>query len=136
MEGVQPETVPQPDHAALIAQAGRLVRPLKLSKPDLDAATVGCALVAEGGRIYEGVCVHLTCGLGFCAEAAAIANMLQGGETRIRTIVAVSRRGVLSPCGRCREMIAQVNLDNMHTDVLMPGGRVVKLRELLPEHWM
>lgn len=136
MEGTLPETSPQPDHAALIERAGKLVRPITLSKPDLDAATVGCALVAENGSVYEGVCIHLSCGLGFCAEAAAIANMIKGGETRIRTIVAVSRRGVLSPCGRCREMIVQVNRENFGADVLMPGGRVVKLRELLPDHWM
>ncbi len=121
-------------HSELIEQAKTLVRPITLTEPDLDAATVGCVLVTET-NIYEGVCVHLSCGLGFCAEAAAIANMIKGGETKIKTIVAVSSN-VISPCGRCREMMVQVDRDNFDADVLMPENQVMKLRDLLPHHWM
>ncbi len=63
------------NYAELIARAKTLVRPITLTAPDLDAATVGCVLVTET-NLYEGVCIHLSCGLGFCAEAAAIANMI------------------------------------------------------------
>ncbi|HSM82763.1 MAG TPA: cytidine deaminase, partial [Nodosilinea sp.] len=84
----------------LIEIARRNVRPIALARPDAQAATVGCALLAGNGRVYEGVCIHLPCGLGFCAEAAAIAAMLKDGETQITTIVAVTPDGILSPCGR------------------------------------
>ena len=121
-------------YAELIARAKTLVRPITLTQPDLDAATVGCVLVTEN-NVYEGVCIHLSCGLGFCAEAAAIANMIKGGETKIKTIVAVSSV-VISPYGRCREMMVQVDRDNFDTDVLMPDDQIKKLRDLLPHHWM
>ena len=88
------------DNQILIDIARKNVHPMILSMPDLDAATVGCAILAQNGLIYEGVCIHLSCGLGFCAEAAAIANMIKDGETEILKIVAVSEDAVLSPCGK------------------------------------
>ena len=39
----------------------------------------------------------------------------------------------LSPCGRCRELLAQVDVDNLDATVLLPEGRSTRLRELLPE---
>jgi cytidine deaminase len=123
-------------HTRLLSLARRLVRPLTLSRADLDAATVGCALLAGNGRTYTGVCVSLSCGLGFCAEAAAIADMLKDRETRIRRIVAVSADAVLPPCGRCREMMVQVDAGNFGTEVLIAPDRVTTIAELLPHHWL
>jgi cytidine deaminase len=120
----------------LINIARKNVNPIKLSADDLDAATVGCALLCENGKVYEGVCIHLSCGLGFCAEAAAIANMIKDGQTRIVKIVAVSRNHVLSPCGRCREMMVQINYENLDCDVIMPSLESMKLSLLIPYHWM
>jgi cytidine deaminase len=40
------------------------------------------------GNIYTGICIDLGCGLGFCAEVAAIAQMLTHRETRIDEVVA------------------------------------------------
>ncbi|MBI1374954.1 MAG: cytidine deaminase [Phycisphaera sp.] len=101
-----------------------------------DAAAVGAALRTESGRVFTGVSVELACGIGFCAEHAAIAEMLKHRETRIVEIVAVNRSGVLPPCGRCREMMMLVNAANRDTRVLLGQGRSVALHELLPEHWM
>lgn len=123
------------EYHQLISRAQNLVKPVQLSRHDLDAATVGCALLAHNGSVYEGICIHLACGLGFCAEAAAIANMLKDGETRINAIVAVSKAGVLSPCGRCREMMLQVDERNGDSDIILPQGRTMKLQALLPMHW-
>ncbi|MFW5699072.1 MAG: cytidine deaminase family protein [Planctomycetota bacterium] len=122
--------------AALIATARSLVHPLTLSRPDMNAATVGCALCACNNRVYHGVCIHLSCGLGFCAEAAAMANMVKDGETRIRTIVAAAADGILSPCGRCREMMVQVDSANLDAAVILSESSVVSLRSLLPAHWL
>jgi len=102
----------------------------------MDAATVGCALLAANGKVYEGVCIHLSCGLGFCAEAAAIVNMLKDGETRIQEIMVVSIDSVLSPCGRCREMMIQVDQANAAANVLLSETKTVMLSSLLPEHWL
>ena len=124
------------DTQELISIARKNVHPMTLSMPDLDAATVGCAILTRNGVIYEGVCIHLSCGLGFCAEAAAIANMIKDGETEILKIVAVSEDAVLSPCGRCREMMVQVNRANMQCEVVLDDHRTILLKELLPHHWM
>jgi cytidine deaminase len=39
---------------------------------------------------------------------------------------------VLSPCGRCREFIRQIDPANIDTEVVLGRDRSVKLRELLP----
>ncbi|MCI5157031.1 MAG: cytidine deaminase [Candidatus Electrothrix sp. AUS1_2] len=103
----------------LITKAQALLNPMTLSSPHMSAATVACVLLAANGKIYEGVCIHLSCGLGFCAEAAAVANMIKDGETVIQQIVAVSDDAILSPCGRCREMMVQVSVKNFETEVII-----------------
>lgn len=128
--------IAEPMFTILIDRAGALVKPMTLARSGMDAATVGCALLAANGQIYEGVCIHLACGLGFCAEAAAIASMIKGGETKIDSIVAVSASSILSPCGRCREMMIQVASSNRETNVILSASRSVKLKSLLPEHWL
>jgi len=42
----------------------------------------------------------------------------------------------LSPCGRCRELIYQVDPGNAETRVLLPNDRVTTVRALLPDHWL
>ena len=123
-------------HTELISMAKALVKPMQLSRDDLDACTVGCAIKSVSGRIYTGICIHLSCGIGFCAEHAAMAEMIKCGETEIDTIVAANKSEVLSPCGRCREMMVQINNANFNANVVLKHDRVVKLRDLLPEHWM
>jgi cytidine deaminase len=101
------------------------------------AGSVGAAILTAKGNIYTGICVDLACGLGFCAEVAAIAEMLKARETHVVAVVAMSNGGVLvAPCGRCRETIAQVDTQNLECAVILGDDRVVPLRELLPEHWL
>ena len=120
----------------LIDRARSLINPMTLARPDMDAATVGCALLAANGKIYEGVCIHLSCGIGFCAEAAAVANMIKDGETQIHQIVAASSDSILSPCGRCREMMMQISPKNADAEIILSDSRSVQLRSLIPEHWL
>ncbi len=123
------------DNTSLIAEARKYVGTFPLALPDLTAASVSCALVTEAGNVYTGVCLDLACGIGFCAEHSAIAAMLKHRETIIRKIVAVSEHSVLAPCGRCREMMFQVNPLNSECEVVMPEGSVM-LKELLPHPWL
>jgi cytidine deaminase len=120
----------------LIDIARPLLGEIILGRPDMSAATVACAIRSVSGRVYTGVCVHVSCGIGFCAEHAAVAEMIKGRETQIESVVAVCDDGVLAPCGRCRELMVQVDPRNLDARVGLPGGRIVRLRELLPEHWM
>jgi cytidine deaminase len=121
----------------LIERAAAVVNPRKIG--NFLIGDVGCALVTDQGNVYVGVCLDLPSGLGFCAEASAIAAMVTAGEQRIARIVAVwkNEQGalyLLSPCGRCREFIAQIHSANMETDVILARDRVVLLRDLLPQH--
>ncbi|UCE30919.1 MAG: hypothetical protein JSW68_12900 [Burkholderiales bacterium] len=102
---------------------------------DLSAGAVGAALRTAAGRVYTGVSVELGCGLGFCAEVAAIADMLKHRETRIVEIVAVKGERIVPPCGRCRETLAQIDPGNLDTRVIVAEDRDIALRELLPAPW-
>jgi cytidine deaminase len=122
--------------ADLILRATALLNPRRLSKT-VGVGDVACALVTASGAVHVGVCIVASCGIGFCAEHAAIASMVTHGESRIHTIVAVDRNGKpLSPCGRCRELIAQIDAENVETRILLPGDKVMTLRQLLPDHWL
>lgn len=103
---------------------------------DASAGSVAAALVTDKGNVYRGVCIDVVCGIGFCAEHAAIAAMITAGETRIEKIVAVccDDIGIVAPCGRCREFMYQIDSGNLETQVLLASG-VVTLRELLPHIW-
>lgn len=123
------------DHE-LIERARPLVTNLTLGREDYSTATVAAAIRSTRGNVYTGVCIHLSCGIGFCAEHAAAAEMIKAGETRIDTIVAVADDCLLTPCGRCREFLIQIDPGNADATVILAGLRKVKLRDLLPEHWM
>ncbi|MCA1582889.1 MAG: cytidine deaminase [Acidobacteria bacterium] len=124
-----------PDIGELIDAARRVQGEFALSG-DFAAGSVGAAVRGASGRIYSGICADLACGLGFCAEQAAVAEMMKSRESEVRAIVAVGRDGILPPCGRCRELIAQIHPANLDGLVVVGEGRVLALRELLPEQWL
>lgn len=93
------------DYSDLIAQAHQLARPIYPSE-SCQAGTVGAVIVSTSGESYTGICLDFSCSLGFCAEHAAVAEMLKHQESEISRVVAVTHEGeVLPPCGRCREMM-------------------------------
>ncbi len=100
------------------------------------AGGVSAALLTIEGNIYSGICLDYACGLGFCAEHAAVADMLKYCETQIIKIVAVTRTKILSPCGRCRELIMLTDSRNRNTEVIVSESQTVKLFDLLPYHWL
>jgi cytidine deaminase len=125
-----------PSGAALVAEARRVLGKFTLVKPSLSAGGVAAALETTAGHIYTGICLDLACGIGFCAEHAAIAEMLKARETAIRRIVAIDSEGVLAPCGRCRELIVQVDRSNLDCEVILPGDTVARMADLLPRAWL
>lgn len=121
--------------ADLIKRASSVVRPQWIG--DRLLGDVGCALLTDQGHIYLGVCLDTGSGTGFCAETSAIAAMVTAGELRIMQIVAVWKDDnggtyIVSPCGRCRELIRQLHEDNLHTAVVLGKDHVVTLSALLP----
>ena len=124
-----------PQITELIAEARRVLGEFSVGV-DFRAGGVGAAIRSRSGRLYTGICLDLACGIGFCAEHAAVAEMLKHRESEIDTVVAVGAAGILAPCGRCRELMAQINPANMNCRVVLGDNRIVTLRSLLPEYWL
>ncbi len=104
---------------------------------DVQSGTVAAALVTAAGHVYTGVCIDTACSLGFCAEHAAVAEMLKARECEITMIVAVQEGGqVLAPCGRCRELLWQLNPANRRTWIVLGPDAGQTLEKLLPQRWI
>jgi cytidine deaminase len=84
---------------------------------------VGAALRTASGRVFQGVNVeNASFGLTICAERVAASAAVAAGEKEFTEIVVVSRTGV-SPCGACRQFLAEFNPDLpiVMIDSLKPG---------------
>ena len=131
--------VPVASLAELIATAARHLHPHRVG--DRLVGDVAATLVTDVGSVFSGVCIDTASGTGFCAEHAAIAAMVTAGEYRIARIVAVWRDEsgdlyVLPPCGRCRELIRQIDPANLDADIVLGTDETRPLRDLLPyHHW-
>ena len=122
----------------LYKEASKITSVKKLTKY-ASCGGVSCALMTKKGNIYTGICIDCCSGIGFCAEHSAIAEMLKSGESEIKEILSVKEgRGneVIPPCGRCREFMLQINLNNKNTIVHISNNKTEKLSKLLPNHWM
>jgi cytidine deaminase len=120
----------------LINEAYSVTGVYKPSK-ECQSGSVGAALLTKAGNVYTGVCIDTACSLGFCAEHAAIAEMLKHKESEIVMLVALNvKKEIAAPCGRCRELMAQVNKANMKTSVILSQHETITLKELLPHHWL
>ena len=96
---------------------------------------VGSALRTKSGKIYTGVNIeNAAYPQTMCAERVAIFKAVSEGEKEFEAIAVVTNNGG-SPCGGCRQVMAEFGLD---TIVLMADGdgNIVKettVKELLPE---
>jgi cytidine deaminase len=63
--------------------------------------------------------------------------MLKDRETKIEAAVAVrdNANGILPPCGRCRELMLQINPENSNAKIIL-SDKIMTLGELMPEHWI
>lgn len=70
---------------------------------------VGAAVMSDTSKIYVGCNVeNASFGATLCAERAAIAKMVSGGETRLATVaIFVEGDEPAMPCGICRQVIAE-----------------------------
>lgn len=96
---------------------------------------VGAALRTKSGRLYTGVNIeNAAYPHTMCAERVAVFKAVSDGETEFEVISVVTNNGG-SPCGGCRQVLAEFGLD---TVVLMANGegelvKEMTVRELLPE---
>ncbi|MEM7244268.1 MAG: cytidine deaminase [Acidobacteriota bacterium] len=123
-----------PDLAPLFAEARRHQNKLALAGGG-QAGGVAAALITDQGNVYSGISIVVPCGMGFCAEHAAIAEMLKHGERNIAAIVALDEELILPPCGRCRELIVNLSTYNQDTLAAVSETETMRLAELLPNQW-
>jgi cytidine deaminase len=96
---------------------------------------VGAVLRTKTGRLYTGVNVeNAAYPQTMCAERIAIFKAISEGEKEFEVIAVVTDNGG-SPCGGCRQVMAEFGLDTIV--IFADGtGKLVKettVRELLPE---
>lgn len=123
----------------LIKQAQNLLK--KRYENEGHHVIVAAALVSEKGYIYTGLHVGTTQpSIATCAEIIAIGQALMAErDIQIKMIVAVrDKEGyIVSPCGKCREYIADYGLN---AQVIVPaknknGYKIVSIHELLPNKY-
>ena len=100
---------------------------------------VGAAIRTASGKIYRGANVeNASYGLTICAERVAAGAAVAAGDRDFAAIAIVSRGGV-SPCGACRQFLAEFNpnlpvvmVDSQQQD----HGYQATLDELLPSRFV
>jgi cytidine deaminase len=100
---------------------------------------VGAAVRTQRGTVFQGCNVeNASYGLTCCAERSAIfaAVMAEGNGMRIKEIAVYVATGTASPCGACRQVIAELGINARvlftRGDVLVDGS----VAELLPDHFV
>lgn len=94
---------------------------------------VGAALLASDGQVYTGCNVeNASYGLTICAERNAIAHAVAAGQRAFTAIAVVTENGV-TPCGACRQVLAEFNPQLLVILADIAGNqRRYRLSELLP----
>jgi cytidine deaminase len=99
---------------------------------------VGAALLVRSGRVFTGCNVeNASYGLAICAERSAVVQMVAAGE-RDPIALSVATRGPIvgSPCGMCRQTLAEFAEDLPVCLLVVEGGAPVRrttLSALLPD---
>lgn len=100
--------------------------------------SVGSAALAEDGRIFTGINVYHFTG-GPCAELVVLGVAAMAGPPKLTHIVAVGNQGrmILSPCGRCRQVLGDLHPDIKAIVRVADGSvRVEKVQDLLPARYV
>jgi cytidine deaminase len=96
---------------------------------------VGAAIEAADGTIHVGCNVeNASYGLTICAERMAVGAAVAAGKRSLKRVaVATAVEPPATPCGACRQLLAEFGLD---LEIIAAGPsseRRWKLKELLPE---
>jgi len=72
---------------------------------------VGAALLTKSGKVFSGANVeNAVYGLTICAERSAVVNAVSAGEQDFEVMAVVTRDGG-SPCGSCRQVMAEFGIE-------------------------
>jgi len=74
---------------------------------------VGAALLTASGKVYDGVNIeNAAYPTTICAERVAVFKAVSEGELQFEAIAVVTDNGG-SPCGSCRQVLAEFGLDTL-----------------------
>ena len=74
---------------------------------------VGAAILTTSGRIYDGVNVeNAAYPTTMCAERVAVFKAVSEGEREFEAVAVVTENGG-SPCGSCRQVLAEFGLETL-----------------------
>ncbi|MFP4460140.1 MAG: cytidine deaminase [Candidatus Zixiibacteriota bacterium] len=95
---------------------------------------VAAAVLSKGKRIFAGVNIeNASYGLTRCAEQIAVGNAITNGCHELCAVLVFTEKGDSWPCGACRQILAEFNLD---MPVYIADKNEIKdkklVRELLP----
>ena len=92
---------------------------------------VGVAGLVDDGRIISGCNVeNASYGLTLCAECSLVSELIMSGGGRLIAAVCVDKNGdLLSPCGRCRQLLFEHGGEKL--ELLTPEGPK-SMAEILP----
>lgn len=96
--------------------------------------TVGAALLTASGSVFDGVNIeNAAYPTSICAERVAVFKAISEGERKF-TAIAVATENGGTPCGSCRQVLAEFGLETVV--LIVDGrGRIVQqasVGELLP----
>jgi len=97
---------------------------------------VGAAIRSKSGAIFTGCNVeNVAYPEGTCAEAGAIAAMVAAGETEVTEALVIADSPLpVSPCGGCRQKLAEFGSGEMRVTMTTLAGKteVLTMNQLLP----
>jgi cytidine deaminase len=97
---------------------------------------VGAAVLCSSGKVYTGCNIeNASYGGTICAERVALTKAISEGERQFERVVVVGpNSSPTSPCGICRQFMAEFGLDVPVTMVGESGESItMTVRELLPD---
>jgi len=120
-----------PAHEALLARARDAAAVAYAPYSDFH---VGAVAVADDGRVFTGANVENSAyGATICAEANAISTAAAAGVRKIDTVaVACLDAGECYPCGNCRQVMREFNVERVIVQEPTGSYRVHAFDDLLP----
>ena len=120
------------------ALAGRASQARQAAYAPYSKFAVGAAILCQSGEIYSGCNVeNVSYGLTICAERVAAGTAIAAGDREF-VACAISTNGGGSPCGACRQFLAEFGpamlillVDAEHPEKM----RELSLADLLPEQF-
>jgi len=92
---------------------------------------VGAAVLTESGRIYEGANVeNAAYPVTMCAERIAVFTAVSHGERKFQAVAVVTENGG-TPCGSCRQVLAEFGTDTLV--IIADENEKIRMEETVSE---